>query len=248
MAERRMFAKTIIDSDAFLDMPSSAQALYFHLAMRADDDGFVNSPKKVQRMVGASDDDARLLLMKRFLIAFDSGVVVIKHWRIHNYLRSDRYKPTNYKDEMAMLTVKDNGAYTVQTELPPTSGIPVGIPSGRQMVDHWETQDSIGKDSIGKVSIGEDRKGDYKGKTKFSAPDLEEVKVFCYENGLECDPEEFFDYYTANGWKVGKSSMKDWKAALRNWDRRDKDFGRKPKPKTETTRKDDSDRLMRMLK
>ena len=90
MAERRMFAKTIIDSDAFLDMPLSAQALYFHLSMRADDDGFINNPKKIQRMVGASDDDCKLLLMKRFIIVFESGVVVIKHWRIHNYIRNDR--------------------------------------------------------------------------------------------------------------------------------------------------------------
>jgi len=238
MAERRMFAKTIIDSDAFLDLPSSAQALYFHLAMRADDDGFVNSPKKVQRMVGASDDDAKLLLMKRFLIAFDSGVVVIKHWRIHNYLRSDRYKPTNYKEEMALLSIKDNGAYTIQSELPPTSGIPVGIPDGYQR----ETQVSIGKDSIGKVSIGKDKLSN-----ESKRPTLEEVKVFALENQMECDPEEFFDYYSANGWKVGKSPMKDWKAALRNWNRRDSEFSKKPKKKTQTVRQDDSDRLMRML-
>lgn len=83
---------------------------------------------------------------------------------------------------------------------------------------------------------------------RFTPPTLEEVKVFALENQMECDPEEFFDYYTANGWKVGKSSMKDWKAALRNWDRRDREFGKKPKPKVDTTRKDDSDRLMRMLK
>ena len=90
MAERRMFAKTIIDSDMFLDMPLSTQALYFHLSMRADDDGFINNPRKIQRMVGASDDDLKVLVMKRFILPFDSGVVVIKHWRIHNYLRNAR--------------------------------------------------------------------------------------------------------------------------------------------------------------
>ena len=89
MAERRMFAKTIIDSDSFLDMPLSTQALYFHLSMRADDDGFLNNSKKIQRMVGCSDDDLKLLIAKRFIIPFESGVVVIKHWRIHNYIRSD---------------------------------------------------------------------------------------------------------------------------------------------------------------
>ena len=112
MAERRMFAKTVIDSDAFLDMPLSAQALYFHLSMRADDDGFINNPKKIQRMVGASDDDCKLLIMKRFIITFESGVIVIKHWKIHNYIQKDRYKPTIYQEEKAMITEKGNKAYT----------------------------------------------------------------------------------------------------------------------------------------
>ena len=125
MAERRMFAKTIIDSDMFLDMPLSTQALYFHLSMRADDDGFINNPRKIQRMIGASDDDLKVLVMKRFILPFDSGVVVIKHWKIHNYIRNDRYKETVYKEERALLEIKENGAYT---ELD-TTGIPSGIPS-----------------------------------------------------------------------------------------------------------------------
>lgn len=112
MAEKRMFAKQIIDSDAFLDMPLSAQAYYFHLAMRADDDGFVNSPKKIQRIVGAGDDDAKLLIAKRFIIPFDSGVVVIKHWRVHNVIQKDRYKPTTYQEELATLELKPNKVYT----------------------------------------------------------------------------------------------------------------------------------------
>lgn len=115
MAERRMFAKTIIDSDAFLDMPQSSQLLYFHLSMRADDDGFINNPKKVQRMVGCSEDDIKILVAKNFIIPFESGVVVIKHWRIHNYIQKDRYKPTVYKEERSALSVKDNGAYTMDT-------------------------------------------------------------------------------------------------------------------------------------
>lgn len=113
MAERRMFAKTIIDSDAFLDMPMSTQCLYFHLAMRADDEGFLNNPKKIQRMIGASEDDLRILLSKRFILAFESGVIVIKHWRIHNYIQKDRFKPTVYQEELKQLGVKDNGAYTM---------------------------------------------------------------------------------------------------------------------------------------
>lgn len=143
MAERRMFAKTIIDSDAFLDMPLSTQALYFHLSMRADDDGFINNPKKIQRTVGCSDDDLKLLIVKRFVILFESGVVVIKHWKIHNYIRNDRYKPTVYSEEKELLECKGNGAYTL------------GIPNDSQVVYQMETQVSIGKDRLGKDSLGE---------------------------------------------------------------------------------------------
>ena len=112
MAEKRMFTKAIIDSDAFLEMPLSAQALYFHLNMRADDDGFVNNPKKISRMIGASEDDLKLLLVKRFVLGFESGMIVIKHWRLHNTLRKDRYHPTQYQEELKALKIKDNGAYT----------------------------------------------------------------------------------------------------------------------------------------
>ena len=152
LAERRMFAKTIIDSDAFVDMPLSTQALYFHLSMRADDDGFINNPRKVQRMIGASDDDMKVLLMKRFLIPFDSGIVVIKHWKIHNYIQKDRYKPTVYVEEKALITSKKNGAYT---ELPPG-----GIPSDNQ-VDTECIQNGYSLETqvrLGKVSKGKDRK------------------------------------------------------------------------------------------
>ena len=115
MAEKRMFSKQIIDSDAFLDMPLSTQALYFHLSMRADDDGFINNPKKIQRVVGASDDDLKLLIAKNFIIPFESGIVVIKHWRIHNYIQKDRYKPTVYTEEMGRLMLKNNNVYTLDT-------------------------------------------------------------------------------------------------------------------------------------
>ena len=135
MAERRMFAKTIIDSDAFLDMPLSTQALYFHLSMRADDDGFINNPKKIQRMVGASDDDLKLLCAKRFIIPFESGIVVIKHWKIHNYIQKDRYKETMYQEEKALLDVKDNKAYTM-------------LPECIHPVSRLDTQVRVGKDSV----------------------------------------------------------------------------------------------------
>ena len=144
MAERRMFAKTIIDSDAFLDMPLSTQALYFHLSMRADDDGFINNPKKIQRMVGATDDDLKLLAAKNFIIPFESGVVVIKHWKIHNYIRNDRKHDTKYLDERSMLSVKENGAYTIMSDMCQADD--------RQLVDTLDTEVRLGKDSIGKVN------------------------------------------------------------------------------------------------
>lgn len=144
MAERRMFSKTIVDSDAFLDMPLSTQALYFHLSMRADDDGFLNNAKKIQKIIGASDDDLKLLIIKRFVIAFDDGIIVVKHWRMNNYLRKDRYTPTVYQEEFKMLGIKDNGAYTLLDT--------AGIPDGNQCVTGLP-QVSIGKDSIDKDSI-----------------------------------------------------------------------------------------------
>ena len=134
-----MFAKTIIDSDAFLDMPLTTQALYFHLSMRADDDGFINNPRKIQRTIGATGDDLKLLIAKKFIIPFESGIVVIKHWKIHNYIQNDRYKPTVYEEEKALLRQKSNKAYTLDTQC---------IHDGYSL----ETQDRIGKDSIGKIN------------------------------------------------------------------------------------------------
>lgn len=145
MAERRMFAKTIIDSDAFLDMPMSARLLYYDLGMRADDDGFINSPKKIMRMIGASNDDVNILIARKFVIPFDSGVVVIKHWRINNYLRNDRYTETKYLEEKSNLEVDKNGSYTAKNN----TGIPT-VSTGKVRLG----KDSIGKD-INTISCNE---------------------------------------------------------------------------------------------
>lgn len=232
MAERRMFAKTIIDSDMFLDMPLSTQALYFHLSMRADDDGFINNPRKIQRMVGASDDDLRVLVMKRFILPFDSGVVVIKHWRIHNYIRNDRYKETVYKDEKAQLLLKENGAYTELTT--------TGIPDGNQDVSALETQVRLGKDrdriELGEGSIGEvneDSAAPPPTRSKrFVPPTVDEVRAYCLDRGNKVDPQRFVDYYSSNGWMVGKTKMKDWKAAVRTWEQRDSTWGQQKTTKS----------------
>lgn len=145
-----MFAKSIIDSDFFLDMPVSTQCLYFHLSLRADDDGFVSNPKRIQKMIGFADDDLRMLIAKQFLIPFDSGIVVIKHWRIHNYIRNDRYKETIHQAEKSLLALDDGKAYNMVPIPPDTNGIPT--------VDQRETQVRLGK-----VSLVEDSLGEYEG-------------------------------------------------------------------------------------
>lgn len=213
MAERRMFAKTIIDSDAFLDMPISTRLLYYDFGMRADDDGFVNSPKKIMRMIGSTDDDLKLLVAKKFIIPFESGVVVIKHWRINNYLRNDRYRSTTYLDEKARLKIDENGAYTGTCAQP---GIPPGIP----LVD-------AGKDRIGKDSIGTNNTVVIKG--RFTPPTTKEVSDYCIERKNGIDAEYFIDYYKARNWMLGKTKMKDWKSAVRTWERNQKN----EKPKEE---------------
>ena len=132
-----MFAKTIIDSDAFLDMPVTSQLLYFHLSMRADDDGFINKPKTIMRICSCKDDDMKLLIAKKFIIPFETGIVVIKHWKIHNYIAKDRYKETKYKEEKASLEYDENNAYTLCI----------------QPVYELTTQDRLGEDRLGKDSI-----------------------------------------------------------------------------------------------
>ena len=208
-----MFAKTIIDSDVFLDMPLSTQALYFHLSMRADDDGFINNPKKIQRMIGASDDDLKVLVMKRFILPFDSGVVVIKHWRMHNYIRNDRYKETVYQEEKAQLLLKENGAYT-QVET-------IGIPDGNQV----ETQVRLGKDRV-RIELGEDIE-------EAEPPKPTRHKYGAYENVLFTDEEfqklteefpadwsgriERLSEYIASTGKRYKNHL----ATIRSWARKD---------------------------
>ena len=144
MANKRMFCLDIVNSDAFLDMPLSAQALYFHLGMRADDDGFIGNPKSIQRLAGASQDDLMLLITKRFLIAFDNGVIAIKHWRMNNYIQKDRKKDTVYIELLNNLEVKENGSYTEKKKMDT-----VCIQDASEM----DSQNSIDKISIDKDSI-----------------------------------------------------------------------------------------------
>lgn len=162
MAERRMFAKTIIDSDMFLDMSLSTQALYFHLSMRADDDGFVNNPKKIQRMIGCGDDELKMLVAKKFIIPFESGICVIKHWRIHNYIQNDRYTETNYKFEKSTLNIDENKSYTFEEtgrKLIKNKIINVGNELSPNCIHDGyssETQVRLDKVRLDKVRLGKD--------------------------------------------------------------------------------------------
>ena len=213
MAERRMFAKTIIDSDAFLDMPQSSQLLYFHLSMRADDDGFINNPKAIMRNCNCSEDDLRLLAMKKFIIPFESGVVVIKHWKIHNYIAKDRYKETKYKEEKATLALDENNSYTTCI----------------QIVDEMDTQDRLGKDRLGKESIDNILPAPKPKKpTKHKYGEYNNVLLTDAE--LEKLQNEYPDYkekienlssYVASTGKSYKSHY----ATIRNWARKDKKEG-----------------------
>jgi len=205
-----MFAKTIIDSDVFLDMPSSARLLYYDLGMRADDDGFCNSPKKIMRISGASEDDFKLLIFKKFIIPFESGVIVIKHWKINNLIRADRYSETKYKNEKALLELDENNSYRLT----------YGIPNDNQVGYQRETQVRLGKVRLGKDSIN--ICADKPQTNKFTPPDIEDVKVYCKERKNSVDAEKWYNFYSAKGWMIGKNKMKDWKAAVRTWENNNK--------------------------
>lgn len=198
MAERRMFAKTIIDSDAFLDMPLSTQALYFHLSMRADDEGFIGNPKKIMRMIGASEDDLKILIAKRYILIFDSGIIVIKHWKIHNYIQTDRFKETTYLEEKATLTLDGKRAYTECIH----------------NVYNLETQDRLDKVSIDKDSIVKEKTK----KKKLTPPTFQEVLEYSKEKGREDLAQKFFDYFNEGNWvdSEGKPVL-SWKQKFITW-------------------------------
>ena len=189
MAQRRMFSLIVTDADPFLEMPTSAQALYFHLNMHADDDGFVGNARAIMRMAGCSPDDFKLLLAKQFLLEFESGVIVIRDWRVHNAIRKDRYKPTAYQDEFKRLAIASNGSYTltnpVAPELPQTGNqaATTGKPNGNQMAPQVR---------LGKVRLGKDRSGSGSDSetcpkeptTTTSSDPLKPVQQFWESNGF----------------------------------------------------------------
>lgn len=226
MAERRMFAKTIIDSDAFLDMSVTARLLYYDLSMRADDDGFVNSPKKIMRMIGASEDDLRMLAARKFIIPFDNGVVVIKHWKIHNYIKNDRYKETPYKEQKALLELDENKAYRLNQ----APCIQDGYSMDTERIQDGYSMDTqvrvrLGKDSIGNNNILPDSEPQESKKPK-------KHKYGTYKNVLLTDEEleklkaDFPDYQRkietlSEGIELKGYKYKSHYLAIRKWAQRD---------------------------
>lgn len=226
MAERRMFAKTIVTSDAFLDMPASTRCLYFLLGMVADDDGFVNNPKSIMRQAGATADDMNLLIAKRFILNFQSGVVVIKHWCIHNTIQKDRYKETKYLEEKSTLMLDDNKAYTeAESEV---------YPECIQDVSKPEPQVRLGEDRLRQVSVGEVIEDVPDINDGHKPPKAVRHKYGSYNNVLLSDedygklmtefPRDFPDrierlseYMASTG-----KSYKNHLATIRNWAKRDK--------------------------
>ena len=224
MARRRMFSLDVVDTDRFLDMPSSTQALYFHPGMRADDDGFVVSPKRTAAMCGCSADDLNLLAAKGFVRPFESGVLVIVDWRKNNQIRPDRYTPTQFLDEKAQL----------------------GIPAVNQSTYQRVSQCRVVKGSKEENSLKSESKADKPPRPRFTPPSEDEaITYFCGQGSSATEAKSFVDYFTANGWKVGgRACMKDWQAAARNWIRR---AGQYSHPQTQRTAQEPaSDTLSRV--
>ena len=212
MAQRRMFSLEVCDTDAFLDLPVSSQALYFHLGMRADDDGFVSNPKKITAMVNCSADDLKLLFAKGFVIPFNSGVCVIRDWRVNNYIQKDRYHETRYLTEKAMMAIESNQSYSV-------------YPSCIQAVSSLDTQDRLGKGSSAKVnrelgvSQAKTPKKHNSSKKKIVPPTLDEVKDYCKQRKNSVDAQKFFDYFEASGWVDSKGNpVRNWKQKIITWE------------------------------
>lgn len=204
MAERRMMTKKVTDDDNFMQLSASAQALYLHLTMSADDDGFCNQVSICMFKAHASIQDLQSLLERRYIYQFENGVIVIKHWRMANALRKDRYTPTAFQEELAQLKIKDNGSYT-------------WLPDGCQTVAACLPQDRLDKDRL-----------DKKRKDKeFMPPTREEVKAYVTERKSPVDPDRFFDFYSEGNWKDSKGKpVRNWKQKLISWERRETDAGR----------------------
>ncbi len=229
MAERRMFARAVTGGARFLRMPVTSRLLYYDLGMAADDDGCVEA-FAVMRMTGATEDDLKVLVSKGFVRVLNEDLVVyITDWQANNQIRKDRYHEGRYKGliDCEVGSLPDN---QVTTEWQPRVN---------QAGDDLATEVRLGKVRLGKASIGEASLGEVRAEkpaqsakppahTRFSPPSAEEIEAYCEEKGFCIDAERFVDYYASIGWRVGKNPMKDWRAAVRTWVKKDT-----PKPEPE---------------
>lgn len=218
MADKRMFSLKIVDSDLFLDMPLSSQCLYFHLSMRADDDGFVDNPKKIIKIIGANDDDLKILITKGFVIVFERGIIVITHWKINNYIRNDRRKETMYITEKQNLTQMENGAYIKVENL--------GIPNDNQV--STTCPHSIGKGRLDKVSIDKGREEQENQSAPFSFyGEYKNIRLTDEEyHKLKDNLQGHIDTMIEKLSRYIKSSGKDYKdyyVTILNWYEQDKE-------------------------
>ena len=220
MANKRMINASIVETDLFVDMPLSAQCLYFHLNVNADDDGFVGSPKRIQRSIGASDDDLKLLIAKGFVIVFQSGVIVITHWKMHNTIKKDRYTKTIYTDELNQLGSSENKAYKLIVDNAETIWNQNGTkPDPKCLQNGTADKNRLDKNRLDKNRLEESENN--RKSNRFAPPSVDDVRAYCLERGNNIDPDKFVDYYTGNGWMIGRNKMKDWKATVRSWERND---------------------------
>lgn len=208
MANKRMFALDVIDTDRFCEMPVSARLLYYELGMRGDDEGFVQNPKKIMLTTGTTADDLKILAAKGYVILFDSGVLVITHWRQNNFIQKDRFHETTCLAEKAQIQTTDSKIY----ELLP-SGNKLDTPC-IQTVSDLEAQIRLDK-------TRKEEKARAPSSRRFTPPSVDEVAAYCRERGNGVDAQRFVDFYASKGWKVGSSGMRDWRAAVRNWERQD---------------------------
>lgn len=208
MANKRMFALDVIDTDRFCEMPVSARLLYYELGMRGDDEGFVQNPKRIMLTTGTTADDLKILAAKGYVILFDSGVLVITHWRQNNFIQKDRFHETTCLAEKAQIQTTDSKIYEL-------------LPSGNKLdtpciltVSDLEAQIRLDK-------TRKEEKARAPSSRRFTPPSVDEVAAYCRERGNGVDAQRFVDFYASKGWRVGSSGMRDWRAAVRNWERQD---------------------------
>lgn len=243
MAQKRMFSLNVVDTDNFLEMPISSRLLYYELGMRADDDGFVDNWKKILLFTGLKQDDMKVLISKKFIIPFESGVIVIRHWRLNNYLQNDRIKPTIHQKELQQLGLDGNNVYTLDTtcihSIDKISIEENSIDNKESLIVKNNYKDNQQCEYVTKTNERCSRKSSYNinghnycnqhsrnilpndfKATRFIKPTIDEIQEYCNERNNGINAEAFYDFYESKNWYVGKNKMKDWKACVRTWEQR----------------------------